>query len=193
MCRSRTISATVIRLVKSDNISEDTTKELGPQYTTVGNDLTVHAGAGADTVYEGQHHLASDTADNVLIARLFEAGDIPTDDRATLSRMAYEEVATATPLATLLERLQTLVNMHGAQNVTVLAGRSRRQAGSHRLELATYLKTQLAVDRNSLGIARSTEVRKTLGDVGSALVVSRLGQKVLIIQKALGGSSREDV
>ena len=192
------------------------------------NQLTIGAGLGhQDTIYAGnqgtQHRLASDTADNIALAKYFPAGvlvadapsaapaapaegsDAPAGAVADVSspllphiaaRVTFRTVRTSTPLKATLDQLLALVTAHvGSASVLTVAGRSRRSAPSHSVELERYLKDKVATANNAsgeaavhtLGIAASSEVRKTLGDVGSALVVSGHAGSVLVFQSAVKG------
>ncbi|EFP88731.1 uncharacterized protein PGTG_14697 [Puccinia graminis f. sp. tritici CRL 75-36-700-3] len=71
----------------------------------------------------------------------------------------------------------------------VVTGRSRQGGESHASELSQYLKERAGdklgepVDlAHRLGIVASSDVRKSLGDVSSALVASQMEGRILVIQ-----------
>jgi hypothetical protein len=140
-----------------------------------------------DTVY-GQHttqtRLQSDTADNVLWERYASrpAAGTGTSLAAALARVEFAELATAQPLRAVVQQVQaaSLASGPGAR-VLVLAGRSRRLAvESHARELKELAGAH----------AVGPEVRKTLGDVASALVGAGAGAGVLVVQAAGAGAAR---
>lgn len=210
------ISATVVRFVKvapEADLGKIESSETGQASEAAGstspltpshNQFTIGAGLGAqDTVYGGtaqgtQHRLASDTADNLALARYFPSAMLEENEGeestatplhpAAIARIRFETVSTSTPLKTTMHKLASLAS-NGKDAVLVIAGRSRHSAPSHRVELEQYLKEKVVNGHGiqSLGIAASSEVRKTLGDVGSAVVVSGEAGSVLILQSVVKG------
>lgn len=211
------VSATVVRFVQvapdadlGKTESADTgaasggagsTSPLTPSH----NQFTIGAGLGGqDTVYGGaaqgtQHRLASDTADNLALARYFPSAMIEESEESTtapvlaaaVSRIRFETISTSTPLKTTMLKLGSLASS-SRESVLVVAGRSRHSAPTHRAELEQYLKDKVVNGNNgihTLGIAASSEVRKTLGDVGSAVVVSGEAGSILIIQSVIKGQA----
>lgn len=174
--------------------------------TPTHNQFTVGAGMGGqDTVYGGgaqgtQHRLASDTADNLALARYFPSAMLEESESEestatsllphATARIRFETISTSTPLKTTLQKLATLA-LNSKDAVLVVAGRSRHSAPTHRVELEQYLKEKVVSGHGlqTLGIAASSEVRKTLGDVGSAVVVSGEAGSVLILQSAVKGTA----
>lgn len=174
--------------------------------TPTHNQFTIGAGMGGqDTVYGNaaqgtQHRLASDTADNLALARYFPSAMLEESEteegRSTLllpevaARTRFETISTSTPLKSTLQKLASLTS-NNKDSVLVVAGRSRHSAPTHRVELEQYLKEKVTGGHGiqSLGIAASSEVRKTLGDVGSAVVVSGEAGSVLILQTAVKGKA----
>ena len=199
------MTATVTRLVKvAPDAASDSAGGRSPTNPAAAstspehgaNQLTLGAGLGTqDTIYQGaantQNRLASDTADNLAIARYFPAasseGSAPPLLAHTAARVKFETIETSTPLKSSLSKLEKLVAVHYA--VLVVAGRSRHSAPTHRLELEQYLKDRVVAGSglSTLGIAASSDVRKTLGDIGSALVVCGEPKGVLILQSAVKG------
>lgn len=212
------MTATVARFVRTaanaldiDSSKTMSTGGLAPESSSSPispiNQLTIGGGQGhQDTVYAGahntQHRLASDTADNLALARYFPANILGASGSSDASNVAtprlaeagrrviFETINTPNPLHASLLTLQSLRN--ASRSVLVIVGRSRHSAPSHRVELESYLKEKVATGQNgikSLGIAASSEVRKTLGDLGSALVASGSASSVIILQSAVKGSA----
>ena len=133
-----------------------------------------------DTVYghaTTQTRLQSETADNIAWVRYTR----PTDPSLTpaLSRMEFLEVTTPTPLHYIIEQAlkisETAVEEHS--RLLVLAGRSRRLAvENHHAELKKIMEEHGAV---------GSEVKRTVGDVTTALVVSGCQANVIVFQAAL--------
>jgi len=87
-----------------------------------------------------------------------------------LSRVTFEELASSTPLHAALHRARTL------QHAIVVVGRSRRLAvEDHHAELRTLEGEHAAV---------RTDVRKTVGDVGTAFVMAGVDLNLLVMQAA---------
>lgn len=212
------MSATVVRFIKvapeADHLGKVDSSEAPSEaagstspLTPLQNQFTVGAGLGGqDTVYGGgaqgtQHRLASETADNLALARYFPSAMLEESDSgeestvspllpSAVARINFETNSTSTPLKTTLMKLASLASAN-KDAVLVIAGRSRHSAPTHRVELEQYLKEKVVGGHGiqTLGIAASSEVRKTLGDVGSAVVVSGEAGSVLILQSAIKGQA----
>ena len=134
-----------------------------------------------DTVYghaTTQTRLQSETADNIAWARYTQ----PTPDdpqlAPALSRMAFTEVSTPAPLHYLIERALQLSESAADERsrLLVLAGRSRRLAvENHHAELK-----QLIDEHGPIG----TEVKKTVGDLATALIVTGSKASIVVLQAA---------
>lgn len=218
------MSATVARFVK---VAPDAGNDLGKASTSgtasdaagstsplvAHHQFTIGQSGGSggvqDTVYQGgaqgtQHRLASDTADNLALARYFPSALLENTEEGpssaaapllphAISRITFVTISTSTPLKATLTKMASLSTSASKDSVLVVAGRSRRSAPSHRVELEQQLKEKVAGASShgiqSLGIAASSEVRKTLGDVGSSLIVSGEAGSVLIVQSAVKGQA----
>ena len=101
-----------------------------------------------------------------------------------LTRISFSTVSTVQPLHTSVARAEAAARDHGAPLV-VVAGRGRRDAKSHQRELADFLKTRIELVQSS--IANSSEVRRSLGDLAVAYLVSGVGSSLLVVQSALPG------
>lgn len=199
------MKATIVRFVKSASGTSDLEKVSSPEAgassspVPAANHLTIGAGLGGqDTIYPGASRLAADTADNLALARYFPSAMLASTSEETApqpllpaaaARAIFITVSGITPMQATLAELRKL---SGSGGVLVVAGRSRHSAPSHRVELEQFLKEKVASGSSgvhSLGIAASSEVRKTLGDIGSALVVSGEASSILIIQSAVKGEA----
>jgi Mg-chelatase subunit ChlD len=133
-----------------------------------------------DTVYGNvttQTRLQSETADSITWARYA----CPTSSLVEHGhgRVTFEELDSLTPLHAALHRVRLLHHQHRQQRpqhhpVMVVVGRSRCLAvESHHAELRT-LETVHGVVRG--------DVRKTVGDVGTAFVMAGLDSNLIVMQ-----------
>lgn len=195
LCTSARVSATVIRITKEDiveeiqeplqaHVSQGSEK---PQGIPILDHPTLQGTVGSpiDTVY-GQHNtqtrLQSETADNItwgLYAGGREAEDGLSEVlREALLRVEFLQVGTPKPLHAIVGRVNQIVEDMSMQKtrVLVMVGRSRRLAvENHGPELKEILHG---------GKSIGGEVRKTIGDVGTALVVSGVKAGVVVLQAA---------
>lgn len=123
--------------------------------------------------------MQSETADGVTWARyvppqlesLKEAPMAAAGDRAladALSRVTFEELTSPTPLQAAMRHAGTL------GPAIVVVGRSRRLAvENHHAELRTLEEQHGAV---------RADVRKTVGDVGTAFVMAGINASLLVMQ-----------
>ena len=163
--------------------------------------LTVHCAIGEqrsganDTIYPTTNRLTSDTEDNLSIAHWFgEARERSDEETEGLKRITYEVVETAQPLGMSIARARLASPSSSSSSTTpliIIVGRGRKNAQSHHSELSSYIKSNLEVVKG--GIAGSSEVRRCLGDLGTAYLVSGLGEGVLVLQSAVGASRGKDV
>lgn len=216
LCRHPGVTATVVRIVRSDEATaqdENSLKKATTDATEVTEEkapmghFTVSGSAavtGVDTVY-GAHtsgqQLQSETADNLALARYFtdggrvnEASGLSPSTLSALSRVTFTVVRTSQPLKTTLVRAQAAATACSPSPLLVVAGRSRRAAASHRDELTAVLRDVVTTGTGgnaALGLAASSEVRKTLGDVGSGVVASggKVAGSLLVIQAGTGTSA----
>lgn len=129
-----------------------------------------------------QTRLQSETADSVTWARY--AATRPTNEPVTpltdaLSRIEFSELATSTPLHVATQsacsQFDALIEKHS--RLLIVAGRSRRLAvENHQQELK-----ELMEEHGSVG----HEVKKTIGDVATAFVVSGCKASVVVVQAAV--------
>jgi hypothetical protein len=126
-----------------------------------------------DTMYGNattQTRLQSETADSITWTRYATAPSAAAEH----SRVAFEELESPIPLHATLQRAR-LLQQHPQRPVMVVVGRSRRLAvENHHAEIRT-LETEH-------GGAVRADVRKTVGDVGTAFVMAGLDTNLLVMQ-----------
>ena len=124
--------------------------------------------------------LQSETADNITWSSY---ASYPGQDQHNLltdalSRVHFTELATPYPLHAAVEDASSLLNdlIEKKSRLLVVAGRSRRLAAeSHHTELKLLME-----ERGSVG----SEVKKTIGDVATAFVVSGCKAGLIVMQAA---------
>jgi len=194
LCSSVRVSATVIRVRKEDiveevrepseaHISSDPEKRQGIpilEHPTLQHTIT----SVMDTVYQQntQTRLQSDTADNITWGLYAEGGEeadgLSEVVREALTRFEFSEMRTPKPLHAIVGHVNEIVGVKSQKQarVLVMVGRSRRLAvEDHTAELKEVLHAG-----NPVG----GEVRRTIGDVGTALVVSGVKAGVVVLQAA---------
>jgi hypothetical protein len=121
--------------------------------------------------------MQSETADSVAWERYAAPGVRDTSDpilAEALSRISFTELATPVPLHAVVQH-SAASNLDSERRLLVVLGRSRRMAvEDHHQELK-----EMAHDG---GEHVGTDVRKTIGDVASAFVMSRLQAGILVMQ-----------
>ncbi|KAG6336877.1 hypothetical protein ID866_2203 [Astraeus odoratus] len=193
LCMSSRITATVVRVTKGPVDGVDLQR---PGDAVVDERAGVDAPASTpavtstigfpDTVY-GQHNTASrlqsDTADNILWAQYTQYG-LEKDTahhqlRAALSRISFQNSKSPIPLHTLIQHVQQLRASH--RRVLVVTGRSRRLAvEDHSAEVKAIASEHGCAQGGSSG--EFELVRKTVGDVACALLVSGAPNAVVVVQ-----------
>lgn len=134
----------------------------------------------ADTVYgrrDTQTQLASDTADNLL----WDKFTGPSHTRSTavmdaLTRIKFTDAASPQPLHKMLELVAEEAKLHeeSGRRLVMVVGRSRCMAvESHTTELRELIAEHAGV---------GSEVSRTLGDVGAAVVVAGTKVSLLVLQ-----------
>ncbi|TFK43902.1 Sodium/hydrogen exchanger family-domain-containing protein [Crucibulum laeve] len=181
LCSNPNVTAKVIWIRKSENLSPRSTRDDDPKLSAAANAALHNTIAGPDTVYPNhntQTRLASDTADNIVWDR-FTAPSSAHDPiiASALSRIEFSTHSSSQPLHTLTELVKNEVRQAFTPRRTliVVAGRSRRMAvESHSAELRELIA--------EIGSSISSSVPKTVGDVGAALVASNVNASLLILQ-----------
>jgi len=195
LCSSVRVSATVIRVRKGDIVGDVQeppeahdafSGEKGGGIPAPEHPALQHTVASVmDTVYAQQNtqtRLQSDTADNVTWGLYAEGGET-TDGlsevvREALTRVEFLEMRTPKPLHAIVGRVNEIVDEMSQKKarVMVMVGRSRRLAvEDHTAELKEVLHS---------GKPIGGEVGRTIGDVGTALVVSGVKAGVVVLQAA---------
>ncbi|KAM0753738.1 hypothetical protein T439DRAFT_342036 [Meredithblackwellia eburnea MCA 4105] len=144
-----------------------------------GNTVKGHAG---DTMYPGENALQSESADDVAF-ELLRA--VVSEERLPIETLQSE---TAYPLKASLARLRAVGRGTVERRLTVICGRGRVGAMSHRVELKELLDGATAAGK--VGVARSTEVRKCLGEVGTGVLVKGAGSNILVVQSRMTVGTR---
>ncbi|KAI8981158.1 Sodium/hydrogen exchanger family-domain-containing protein [Trametes punicea] len=188
LCANPRISATVVRVTKHDLelAQSDSTEKMsqdiadGPE----AKEPTVHhVTLFPDTVYAApttQTRLQSETADTITWTR-YTRPEARTDPSLApaLLRMEFREHATPTPLLYIITQVRSISQSAtaGDGGLLVLTGRSRRLAAeNHQEELKKVMHEHGTV---------ANEVRKTVGDVATSLVVSGCEASMIVFQAAV--------
>jgi len=195
LCTNVRISATVIRVRKLDIMEEvqepPEAHTASPSEKPQGIPILEHPTlqhtitSPMDTVYaqhDTQIRLQSETADTVTWGLYAEGREVEDGlnevMREALTRVEFVDMGTPKPLHAVVGRVNEIAEDMSRKRVRVLAmvGRSRRLAvEDHGLEVKEIMHAG-----NSIG----REVRKTIGDVGTALVVSGVQAGVVVLQAA---------
>src|SRR6266478_4909555 len=134
-----------------------------------------------------QTRLQSETADGIAWARYAAPSAEPNQVhpfREALLRATFEELASPTPLHAALQRVR---RMHQEQHssVVVVVGRSRRLAvEDHHAELRA--------GETEYGASVRADVRKTVGDVGTAFLMVPGSEANLLVMQASGNGTHSD-
>lgn len=137
-----------------------------------------------DTIYGNfntQIMMQSETADNIVWTRYASPSEsnAPSPRVAdALTRITFAEVSSPSPLHTVID--QATVHVTDAERqerkLTVVLGRSRRLAvENHSKELKEIMDVHGGV---------GSEIKKTIGDVATALVVSGCKLALVVMQAA---------
>jgi hypothetical protein len=124
-----------------------------------------------------QTRMLSETADGIAWTRYAAPSASEQNHtqplRDVLLRATFEELASPTPLHATLQRVRL---MQQQQHVVVVVGRSRRMAvEDHHAELRA-----LQTEHGSASVR--SDVRKTVGDVGTAFVMAGVDANLLVMQ-----------
>ncbi|TDL22140.1 hypothetical protein BD410DRAFT_770653 [Rickenella mellea] len=198
LCSNPKISATVVKMIKSDLQMEETPiqkpslihRATGREQhqgdsTAPTSNMTVVSMTGHPDTYYGpantETRLHSETADNITWAR-YASPPVDSPHPALVAdavrRMTFAEVTSPTPLRAVV--LQSAAQMgdatHHGKRLLVVVGRSRRLAvENHNHELKELME--------EYGTVRS-DVKKTIGDVATALVVAGCNAGLVVVQAA---------
>lgn len=189
MCMHPRVSATIVRMTKTDVVpvvTNDTIDEAKAEAAVAANMTVLSATGFPDTVYpreSTQTRAQSEMADNIAWTKFTSSStDTPRSAalRSALGRVQFSEIETNTPLKSILDQAseqgKNAKNENTKKSLLVVCGRGRRLAvESH----ASELRDLLASHGGTGG-----EVRKSLGDVACALVVSNVKAGLLVVQAA---------
>ena len=138
-----------------------------------------------------QTRLHSETADAISWARYAAPPSAEQSQshtrplRDALLRATFEELASPTPLHATLQRVRVMQQQQQQHSsiVVVVVGRSRRLAvEDHHAELR-------ALETESGGAASvRSDVRKTVGDVGTAFVMAGVDTNLIVMQASGTGT-----
>jgi len=190
LCANPRVCATVIRLTKRDiqaDISvpgaahiagdDDKAEEYARANAVTVTSLRSMTSGFPDTMYGNmttQTRLQSQTADGITWARYAAPSTPVPGDAEALSRVTFEEFSSPDPLHAALHRVRLM------QRPVVVLGRSRRLAvDGHHAELR-------ALEVEHGGVAVHADLRKTVGDVGTAFVMAGIDANLLVMQASSG-------
>ncbi|KAH9891803.1 Sodium/hydrogen exchanger family-domain-containing protein [Cubamyces lactineus] len=188
LCANPRISATVVRVSKRElelaqsGGSMEKQQIISDDQAAAGGQSTIHHNTMfPDTVYAHattQTRLQSETADNIAWSR-YTHPDASSDPALApaLSRMTFSEVGTPAPLRYIIKEALSMSQaaLDERSRLLVLTGRSRRLAvENHHAELKSVM------EEHGGGVAN--EVKRTVGDVATSLVVSGCQASVIVFQ-----------
>jgi len=136
-----------------------------------------------------QTWLQSETADGISWARYAAPSAEQSHAqpfRDALLRATFEELASPVPLHAMLQRVRLMQQpQERHSSVVVVVGRSRRMAvEDHHAELGA-LETEYG------GASVRADVRKTVGDVGTAFVMAGIDANLLVMQASETGTQMD--
>ncbi|KAG8833001.1 K(+)/H(+) antiporter [Serendipita sp. 399] len=190
LCANTSMTATVLRvnIVEADGLSPRESGDTDAKQLPVPTSATVMSQSGfPDTLYAPpttQTRMESQSADGLLFSRFTGEGraSLPANIQSALTRITFEELPTAVPLAMLIQRANE-ENVKLTQNkrgLLLVAGRSRRLAvASHFAELKTLLQEYAEKGQGRI----SGDVSRTLGDVATAFMTGTKAN-LLVMQAA---------
>ena len=135
-----------------------------------------------DTVYGNattQTRMQSETADSIVWSRYASREARQAQDArlsSALARIDFQEVRTPLPLHTIIQHANRIFDTAAVERtrLLIIAGRSRRLAvENHHAELKELMQEHGAV---------GSEVKKTVGDVATAFVVSGCNAGLIVMQ-----------
>ncbi|KAF8125760.1 Sodium/hydrogen exchanger family-domain-containing protein [Boletus edulis] len=201
LCLNPRMTATVVRMTKRDVVTDadeglerpsvvhledkaETGLRAQSPFTPRGDGLTVTSTiAMTDTIYgrpTTETRMHSDTADNFAWSKYARPLDTAHADnsamRHALSRIHFSDAQSPAPLHSALRQARTL--RETTSRLLVVTGRSRRLAKEcHHGEMKQLLETYYRP-----GVPGVEGMRKTIGDVGTAMVLG--GGAVVVLQAA---------
>ncbi|KAJ3895759.1 Sodium/hydrogen exchanger family-domain-containing protein [Lentinula edodes] len=211
LCENEKVTATCLKITKTEEVdaegpalvpnahlNPDDAKNVLPPETllTVASAFSARSAAGfPDTVYGHANtatRMQSETADHLAWARFANATEFTSSSsstgstsgafpsRAALSRIRFQDLSSPVPLHKVIAEANRIRSSHnsGKTKVLVVTGRSRRLAvENHAKEIKRLMEEQHS---HGLGV----DVRKTIGDVASSIVISGCAEEILVVQAA---------
>ncbi|KAG6376879.1 Sodium/hydrogen exchanger family-domain-containing protein [Boletus reticuloceps] len=202
LCLNPRMTATVVRMTKRDVVTDageglerpsvvhledkaETGLRAQAPLTPRGDGPTVTSTIAMDTIYgrpTTETRMHSDTADNFAWSKYAHPLDTAHADnsamRHALSRIHFSDAQSPAPLHTALRQARTL--RETTSRLLIVAGRSRRLAKEcHHGEMKRLLETYYRP-----GIPGVEGMRKTIGDVGTAMVLGGSAGAVVVLQAA---------
>ncbi|CCL99749.1 uncharacterized protein FIBRA_01771 [Fibroporia radiculosa] len=182
LCAHPRTTATVLRIRQYQPHEAESIDKPAAAHLVDKHPIEVTMTAFPDTIYD--HHstqtrLQSETADNVLWSRyVSQEPGVDAQLLDALSRIEFSEVQTPTPLRTVVEYASNF-SLSASEircRSLIMVGRSRRLAFEyHQQELKQLMEHHGAV---------GSEIRKTMGDVASALLVTGSKASIAVFQAA---------
>ncbi|PVG00014.1 hypothetical protein CPB86DRAFT_730345 [Serendipita vermifera] len=195
LCSNTGVTATVFRVqkVEDDALSPAETTTTDAKHPANPNISVLSQSGFPDTLYAPpttQTRMESQTADHLALSRFVappggQRAALPRPIEDALSRVKFEDMVTATPLHTLIER----ANTESATNkkLLIVCGRSRRMATeSHHAELRTIVQENAAK-----GVSIGGDISRTVGEIATACLSSAVKANLLVIQAALPQTAEE--
>ncbi|KAJ3930792.1 MAG: Sodium/hydrogen exchanger family-domain-containing protein [Lentinula lateritia] len=211
LCENEKVTATCLKITKTEelnaegpalvpnaHLNPDDAKYVVPPETllTVASAFSARSAAGfPDTVYGHANtatRMQSETADHLAWARFANATELASSSsstgstsgafpsRAALSRIHFQDLSSPVPLHKVIAEANHIRSSHnsGKTKLLVVTGRSRRLAvENHAKEIKRLMEEQHS---HGLGV----DVRKTIGDVASSIVMSGCAEEILVVQAA---------
>ncbi|KAF8840794.1 hypothetical protein BDN67DRAFT_604474 [Paxillus ammoniavirescens] len=190
LCLNPRMTATVVKMVKLDveagrvegsptaHVAGDLANPSGRDHgdtlaSTIGRQDTVYGQPTTQTL------LQSETADNMTWSKYasptFEIAGSSAFLRSALSRIHFSDLSVPAPLHAAIQRASGIRETH--KRLFIVTGRSRRLATeNHHAELERLFQEHQSVDHEV--------VRKTIGDVATAMVVAGSASAMVVLQAA---------
>lgn len=183
LCRHPGVTASCVQIVTTTT-TEQGGSSSGPDPSTPGASPTVAHRDSLDKKFSVTENAQTASLDNVAWSHLFDESNAVHHSISTLqalARISTTRVETDSPLREMLKQLRSSADGH-PHPVMVLVGRNRRSSRQSS-ELDQILKEHLA-ERGpaALGVVSDSDVRRTIGALGSAVIVSGLAGSLMVVQ-----------
>jgi len=192
LCRNPGVSATVLRVTKSEPLTDLAISTLTREETEDikhNTHITIQSTGGfQDTIYPqatAETRMESQTADNLLWSRYTDASPSPPISAAiesALTRVRLDTLRSPIPLHAIVNRVTEEAKgpavASAGKSLFVITGRSRRLAVESHLEEVRQILTEHGHS------SRGEESRKTVGDVATAFMVATAYQMLVVQAKS---------